>query len=162
MRKNNFTLADLDWQDILTVSSHFDGMGRKSWGWGMGVIRLWNNIPQGVDPGISKPEALSRRGRTFWVWGLFWCPFTYSHIPYLFVVREAKYIYIKHCMLTTINLYAYYAVKIFKNKRTQFFFSNCSGGGGGGSWSWIRLWRHTYNSKYTLFTAGSLLRPRSF
>lgn len=167
---NNFKLADLDWQDILNVSSHFDGMGRKSWGWGMGVTRLWNNKPQGVDPGISKPGALSRRGRTFWIWGLFFFwHLTYSHIPYLFVVREEKNIYSKHCMLSTINLYAYYAVKIFKKKwwNPQFFFQTARGEGAGGAWSWIRLCRHTYNSKYArvaqiFFMAGMLLRPRSF
>ena len=131
MRKNNFTLADLDWQDILTVSSHFDGMGRKSWGWGMGVTRLWNNKPQGMDPGISKSGALSRRGRTFWVWGLFCCPFTYSHIPYLFVVREEKNIYIVNiaCWLRLIYMRIIQSKFSKRNGEIPNFFFKQLGGG---------------------------------
>ena len=154
--KNNFTLADLDWQDILNVSSHFDGMDRKSWGWGMGVTRLWNNKPQRVDPGISKPGALSRRGRTFWVWGLFCCPFTYSHIPYLFVVREEKNIYMVYiaCWLRLIYMRIMQSKFSKRNGEIPNFLSNSSGEGGGGAWSWIRLCRHTYNSKYAQFFYG--------
>ena len=47
------------------------------------------------------------------------CFYVPLHIPYVFVARVLKRLYYKlykHCMLTSIKIYAYYTVKIAKNK----------------------------------------------
>ena len=66
-----------------------------------------------ADPGISSPggavEFLGSRDS-------FYHPL---HVPYFFVARVLKrinYKLYKHCMLTAIKVYAYYTVKIPKNK----------------------------------------------
>ena len=74
-----------------------------------------------ADPGISNGGGGVRI--TGQVSGLFWCPVTHT---LCFVAIEINYKLYNNCVLTTIkvHVYAYYTVKIHKNK-TFFFQTIC-------------------------------------
>ena len=66
-----------------------------------------------AEPGISKPGVRPRRGRILGVSELFWCPFT---LTLWYCSKSSDNItYCKHCMLTSIKVYAYYTVNIYNN-----------------------------------------------
>ena len=82
---------------------------------------------QGQIQEFQNLRARSRREITFGFWGLFCCPFRYT-LSLRSESRERN-LCCKQCMLTKINLYAYYGVNIFKQMGVRPVLR-----------SWIRLW----------------------
>ena len=60
-----------------------------------------------VDPGITILGAPFQRGRIRGVWELFRCPFTYTYVPYVFVVSVKNKIQSAHIACYSMKVYAY-------------------------------------------------------
>ena len=68
-------------------------------------------INSGGSRNFKNRGAWSWRGRILGVWDLFWCPL-HTYLMFCSESRELS-TYSKHCMMDTIEVYAFYTVKIY-------------------------------------------------